>query len=169
MPHCSRFVQPKLLAMACAAALLVFAGGMTACSQLETTAQPREPSPLEQNKQVAVGFLTMIFNDHKVGEAFAQYSVPDYIQHNPFAATGAQAAINFLGPYLQQNPEVRTDIKRVIAEGDLVAIHNHPKRNAADRGRAVVDIFRIKNGKVVEHWDVVQDVPERSANENTMF
>jgi predicted SnoaL-like aldol condensation-catalyzing enzyme len=152
-----------------ALALPWLALGIGACSQLPTTPQPHQPSSAEQNKQIAVAFLTMIFNDHQVAEAFEKYSVPDYRQHNPFAASGAPAAISFLAPYLQQNPEFHTDIKRVIAEGDLVAIHNNPKRNASDRGRAVVDIFRVTNGKVVEHWDVVQDVPERSANENTMF
>jgi predicted SnoaL-like aldol condensation-catalyzing enzyme len=144
-----------------------------ACSQPQTEPQPEQQpdqqSQLEKNKEIAVGFLTMIFNDHKVAEAFEKYSVPDYIQHNPYAATGAQAAIDFLGPYLEQNPEASTDIKRVIAEGDLVAIHNNPKANPNDRGRAVVDIFRIENGRAVEHWDVVQDIPEKSANDNTMF
>jgi predicted SnoaL-like aldol condensation-catalyzing enzyme len=85
------------------------------------------------------------------------------------AATGAQAAINFLGPYLKSNPAYKGEIKRVIAEGDLVAIHNHVTSGPTDRGRAVVDIFRVENGKVVEHWDVVQDVPAKSANDNTMF
>lgn len=140
-------------------ALLVL-GSLTAASAQSQT---------EKNKKIAVAFLTMIFNEHKVEEAFQLYSVPDYKQHNPFAATGAKAAIDFLGPYLKQNSEARTDIVRVIAEGDLVAIHNNPKANAKDRGRAVVDIFRLANGKVVEHWDVVQDIPEKSANSNTMF
>jgi len=129
----------------------------------------RAQSQTEQNKKIAVAFLTMIFNDHKVEEAFKLYAVPEYKQHNPFAASGAEAAIKFFVPYLKQNPEVRTEIKRVIAEGDLVAIHNNPKSNAQDRGRAVVDIFRVVNGKVVEHWDVVQDIPEKSMNNNTMF
>jgi predicted SnoaL-like aldol condensation-catalyzing enzyme len=126
-------------------------------------------SQIEKNKKIAVSFLTMIFNEHKVAEAFELYSVPDYKQHNPYAASGAKPAIDFLGSYMKQNPQCRTDIKRVIAEGDLVAIHNNPKSNPSDRGRAVVDIFRIENGKVVEHWDVVQDVPAQSANSNTMF
>jgi predicted SnoaL-like aldol condensation-catalyzing enzyme len=134
-----------------------------------TAAQSKTQSQVEQNKKIAVAFLNMIFNEHKVEEAFKTYSVPDYKQHNPYAASGAKAAIDFLGPYLKSNPEAKTEIKRVIAEGDLVAIHNNPKQNAKDRGRAVVDIFRIENGKVVEHWDVVQDVPEKSANQNTMF
>ena len=126
-------------------------------------------SQTEKNKKIALAFFNMIFNEHKVEEAFRLYSVPEYKQHNPFAATGAQPAIDFLGPYLQKNPQARAEVKHVIAEGDLVAIHNNPKQNPNDRGRAVVDIFRIENGKVVEHWDVVQDVPEKSANNNTMF
>ncbi|MEJ2109459.1 MAG: nuclear transport factor 2 family protein [Acidobacteriota bacterium] len=152
-------------------AILLLALVGVACTQTqpEPEPQPDEQSQVEQNKEIAVAFLTMIFNEHKVKEAFDQYSVPDYIQHNPFAASGAEAAINFLGPYLEANPEAHTDIKRVIAEGDLVAIHNNPKMNATDRGRAVVDIFRIENGRAVEHWDVVQDIPEQSANDNTMF
>ena len=140
-------------------ALLLF-GSLTAANAQSQT---------EKNKKIAVDFLTMIFNEHKVAEAFKLYSVPEYKQHNPYAATGAQAAIDFLGGYVKQNPEARTEIKRVIAEGDLVAIHNNPKQNPKDRGRAVVDIFRIENGRVVEHWDVVQDVPEKSFNNNTMF
>jgi predicted SnoaL-like aldol condensation-catalyzing enzyme len=126
-------------------------------------------SQTEKNKKVAVAFYNMIFNEHKVEEAFKLYSVPEYKQHNPYAATGAQPAINFLGPYMKQNPQSKGEIKRVIAEGDLVAIHNHVTGGPTDRGRAVVDIFRLENGKVVEHWDVVQDVPEKSANTNTMF
>jgi predicted SnoaL-like aldol condensation-catalyzing enzyme len=126
-------------------------------------------SQTEKNKKIAVAFLNMIFNEHKVAEAFDLYSVPTYKQHNPLAKTGAKAAIEFLGPYLKGCAQCKTDIKRVIAEGDLVAIHNNPTSSAGDRGRAVVDIFRIENGKVVEHWDAVQDVPAQSANENTMF
>jgi predicted SnoaL-like aldol condensation-catalyzing enzyme len=147
----------------------IFAGILLVFLLLGTLTAAQAQSQAEKNKKIAVAFLTMIFNDHKVEEAFKLYAVPEYKQHNPYAASGAQAAINFLGPYLKANPEARTDIKRVIAEGDLVAIHNNPKQNAKDRGRAVVDIFRLENGRVVEHWDVVQDIPEKSANENTMF
>jgi predicted SnoaL-like aldol condensation-catalyzing enzyme len=145
------------------------AGAVLALLLVGSLTAVRAQSQTEKNKEIAVKFLTMIFNDHKVEEAFKLYSVPEYKQHNPYAASGAQAAISFFAPYLKANPEVRTEIKRVIAEGDLVAIHNNPKQNAQDRGRAVVDIFRVVNGKVVEHWDVVQDIPEKSANDNTMF
>jgi predicted SnoaL-like aldol condensation-catalyzing enzyme len=133
------------------------------------SAQSKAKSQTEKNKEVAIAFYNMIFVDHKVEEAFKLYSVPEYKQHNPMAATGAQPAISFLGPYLKSNPQYKGKIIRVIAEGDLVAIHNHVTSGPNDRGSAVVDIFRVENGKVVEHWDVVQSVPEKSANQNTMF
>jgi predicted SnoaL-like aldol condensation-catalyzing enzyme len=136
---------------------------------LGSLANAQTQSKTEENKKIAVAFLTMIFNEHKVAEAFDRYSVPDYKQHNPLAQSGAKAAINFLGPYLKQCAQCKTEIKRVIADGDLVAIHNNPTTKPDDRGSAVVDIFRIEKGKVVEHWDVVQPVPEKSANTNTMF
>lgn len=158
------------------AAILLMLSFTVACSQPQAESEsPAETqitdaqAQVEKNKEIAVNFLTMIFNDHKVAEAFELYADPIYIQHNPYAASGAEAAIGFLGPYVEANPGASTEIKRVIAEGDLVAIHNNPKMNPDDRGQAVVDIFRLENGKVVEHWDVVQAVPETSANENTMF
>ena len=66
-------------------------------------------------------------------------------------------------------PSSRSEIKRVVAEGDLVMLHVHSVREPGQRGRAIVDIFRVENGKIVEHWDVIQDVPDKSANTNTMF
>jgi predicted SnoaL-like aldol condensation-catalyzing enzyme len=151
--------------------ILLLSAFTVACSQPDPEAQAalQEQAQVKKNKETAVAFFNMIFNDHKVAEAFDLYADPIYIQHNPYAASGAQAAIDFLGPYLENTPEASADIKRVIAEGDLVAIHNNPKANAEDLGRAVVDIFRLENGKVVEHWDVVQNVPEKSMNDNTMF
>ncbi len=66
-------------------------------------------------------------------------------------------------------PNLRIDFKRLFAEEDLVVVHSHMKREPSDRGLAVVDIFRLDNDKVVEHWDVVQEVPENAANPNGMF
>src|SRR5512147_959186 len=89
----------------------IFAGIVLSLFLLASFAATQQ-SQVEKNKKTAVAFYNMIFNEHKVEEAFKLYSVPEYKQHNPFAATGAQAAINFLGPYLKSNPEARTDIKR---------------------------------------------------------
>ena len=66
-------------------------------------------------------------------------------------------------------PELHLDIKRMIAEGDLVVTHSHLENYPDDRGTAVVDLFRVENGKIVEHWDVLQPIPEQAANDNTMF
>jgi predicted SnoaL-like aldol condensation-catalyzing enzyme len=122
-----------------------------------------------KNKEIVVAFYKMIFQDHKVREALDLYVGDRYIQHNPLAPNGTEALIKFFEPYFANNPQARSEIKRVVAEGDLVWLHVHAKSSETDRGMAVVDIFRVENGKVVEHWDVVQPIPEKSANENTMF
>lgn len=122
-----------------------------------------------KNKEMVVAFYKMIFQDHKVREALELYVGDRYIQHNPMAPNGTEALIKFFEPYFANNPQARSEIKRVVADGDLVMLHVHAKANETDRGMAVVDIFRVENGKVVEHWDVVQPIPEKAANENTMF
>jgi predicted SnoaL-like aldol condensation-catalyzing enzyme len=120
-------------------------------------------------KEVVTKFMTQFYVDKKVREAFETWVDPGYIQHNPMAATGRDAAINFLEPFFAKNPNINYSIKRIIADGDLVAVHSHGKFAPEDRGIAVVDILRVKGCKVMEHWDVVQPVPEKSANTNTMF
>lgn len=120
-------------------------------------------------KEVASNFMTAFYVDKKVREAFETWVDPGYIQHNPMAATGRDAAIAFLEPFFASNPDIAYSIERIIADGDLVAIHAHGKFAPDDRGIAVVDILRIEGCKVMEHWDVVQPVPEISANENGMF
>jgi predicted SnoaL-like aldol condensation-catalyzing enzyme len=125
---------------------------------------------LERNKATVVAYYTTAFNDQKPEEAVAKYGGPVYIQHNPRAADGFQAFIDFVKLFTTQNPQLHVDIKRVIAECDLVVTHSHLTLNPNDRGSAVADIFRLnRKGKVVEHWDVIQAVPETSANDNTMF
>ena len=119
--------------------------------------------------KIAVEFLDMVFNQKKVKEGFDKYVGSYYKQHNPFAADGAQAAIDFLAPYLAKATGYRYDFKHVYVDGDIVVVHSHVKRDDNDRGSAVVDIFRLEKGKVVEHWDVIQPIPEKSANDNTMF
>jgi len=120
-------------------------------------------------KQIVTRFMTTFYVDRKVREAFETWVDPGYIQHNPMAATGRDAAVGFLAPFFEQHPEMHYSIKRIIADGDLVAVHSHGAMGANDRGLAVVDILRVKGCKVVEHWDVVQPVPEKSANGNGMF
>jgi predicted SnoaL-like aldol condensation-catalyzing enzyme len=125
---------------------------------------------LERNKATVVAYYTTAFNDQKPEEAVAKYGGPEYIQHNPLAANGFQAFIDFVKSFTAQYPQLHVDIKRVIAECDLVVTHSHLTLSPTDRGSAVADIFRLnREGKIVEHWDVIQPVPETSANDNTMF
>jgi predicted SnoaL-like aldol condensation-catalyzing enzyme len=146
--------------------ILGAAFAMTAC----VTASANEGRDVAaKNKAMVIEFYNMIFQEHKVREALAKYVGDRYIQHNPLAPNGTEALINFMEPYFAKNPQARSEIKRAVADGDLVWLHVHAKSSPTERGLAVVDIFRVENGKVVEHWDVVQPIPEKSANENTMF
>jgi predicted SnoaL-like aldol condensation-catalyzing enzyme len=120
-------------------------------------------------KEVVTRFMTRFYVDKKVREAFETWVDPGYVQHNPMAATGRDAAINFLEPFFAQHPDIHYSIARIIADGNLIAVHSHGKFAPDDRGIAVVDILRVEGCKVMEHWDVVQPVPEKSANSNGMF
>ncbi|MEU6550457.1 ester cyclase [Streptomyces sp. NPDC046915] len=101
--------------------------------------------------------------------ALDRYAVDPYYEHNPQHSNGIAAAKEVLAATFAALPEVTFTVKRVIAEGDYVAVHHHFKATPDDRGAAVIDFFRVRDGKVVEHWDVIQPVPATSANDNTMF
>jgi predicted SnoaL-like aldol condensation-catalyzing enzyme len=120
-------------------------------------------------KQVVTKFMTQFYVEKQVRKAFETWVDPGYIQHNPMAATGRDAAIGFLEPFFANNPGVNYTIKRIIADGNLVAVHAHGKFGPDDRGIAVIDILRVQGCKVMEHWDVVQPVPEKAMNTNGMF
>jgi predicted SnoaL-like aldol condensation-catalyzing enzyme len=137
-------------------------------AMLIAVAGPAFAADLEANKKIVVDFYNKGLND-KDFDAAAKYFGPRYVQHNPGAANGPEGFKRLVGFLKEKFPNSRNEIKRVIAEGDLVVLHVHSKRSPDDRGRAIVDIFKVENGKIVEHWDVVQDVPEKSANDNTMF
>ncbi|GAA1655922.1 nuclear transport factor 2 family protein [Fodinicola feengrottensis] len=124
---------------------------------------------LEQNKETARAYLDLAFNARRPMEAFDRYVGPSYVQHNPHAPDGAEASRKFLGAFVERFPQLRLDIRRVIAEGDLVVTHGLMKLTDAERGTAIVDIIRFADGKIVEHWDVAQPVPDDPANQNTMF
>lgn len=120
-------------------------------------------------KEVVTQFMTQFYVDKKVREAFETWVDPGYIQHNPMAQTGRDAAIQFLEPFFATHPDIHYTIARIIADGNLVAVHSHGVFSPGDRGIAIVDILRVEGCKVMEHWDVVQPVPEKSANTNGMF
>lgn len=124
----------------------------------------------DENKKLVLEFYERVLNK-KDADAAAKYVVPHYIQHNPRVPSGLAPLQAFVRELKRTSPEARSTVKRVIAEGDLVVLHSHVQRGAGpqDRGLALVDIFRIENGMIVEHWDVMQAVPETSANQNGMF
>jgi predicted SnoaL-like aldol condensation-catalyzing enzyme len=121
------------------------------------------------NKQVVRDFYETAFVKHLPAEAMKNFVGDKYIQHNPHVKDGPEPFITYFTGFYKKNPKATTEIKRMVSEGDLVAVHAHSRANAKDRGYAAIDIFRLENGKIVEHWDAVQPVPEKSANTNTMF
>lgn len=121
------------------------------------------------NKELVTSFYKLAFNDHQPVEAMKKYVGSQYTQHNPYVADGKQPFIDFFVEFQKKHPQSHVEIKRVVAEGDLVVVHVHSKLDPKDGGRAVMDIFRVQDGKIVEHWDVGQSIPEKPANKNTMF
>jgi predicted SnoaL-like aldol condensation-catalyzing enzyme len=124
---------------------------------------------LERNKQTVIAFFTHAFNDKQPEDAVAKYVGAQYIQHNPDTPDDAAAFVETTKRLIAQSPALSVEIKRVIAEGDFVVTHDLVQRTTDDRGFAGIDIFRLENGKIVEHWDARQPVPEKSAHNNTMF
>ena len=124
----------------------------------------------EQNKQAVWEFYDLAFNQQQPEQAVQRYLGSSYKQHNPMAGDGPEPFIGFVRWITGEHPKLRFEKKRIIAEGDLVMVHSHLIPAPGARGTAVMDIFRLDgNGKIIEHWDVLQDVPETAKNMNTMF
>ena len=125
-------------------------------------------SQLEANKKTVLEFYDLIIN--KKDYAAAQPYIGSYYrQHNPFVAEGPEGLAAFIAWLKTEYPEAHSEVKRVFADGDHVILHVHSMRPPHPRGRAIIEIFRLEEGRIVEHWDTIQEIPETSANDNGMF
>ncbi len=123
----------------------------------------------EQNKQIALAFYDKLINDFDPETAFNLYGGATYRQHTPVIEDGREGVTKFIHSLRETYPKSHMEVKKAFSDGDMVILHCHWVRSPGELGNAVVDFFRVENGKVVEHWDVIQPIPETAANNNTMF
>ncbi len=150
-----------------AIAALALAPALTAVPVLAETAG-RDFAREEANRKLVIEFYDTVFNKHEV-ERGAAVIIDSYKQHNPMVPDGKKPFVDYFTGHFKENPQSKARIVRSATDGDLVYLHIHSTEKDGDRGRAIVDIFRVTDGKITEHWDVIQPVPETAANNNTMF
>ena len=150
-----------------AIAALALAPALTAVPVLAENAG-RDFAREEANRKLVIEFYDTVFNKHEV-EKGAAVIVDSYKQHNPMVPDGKKPFVDYFTGHFKENPQSKARIVRSATDGDLVYLHIHSTEMDGDRGRAIVDIFRVTDGKITEHWDVIQPVPETAANNNTMF
>jgi predicted SnoaL-like aldol condensation-catalyzing enzyme len=122
----------------------------------------------ERNRTVITDFARLFYAEKQVRTAFERHVAADYIQHNPGIADGRAAAIAALEPKFS-SPTARFAVKRILVDGEYAMIHLHARPDEQSRGGAVADIYRLRGGKVVEHWDVLQPIPAEIKNPHPMF
>jgi predicted SnoaL-like aldol condensation-catalyzing enzyme len=121
-----------------------------------------------RNRDVVLDFYESGVNRRDYAGAFRHLD-PSYVQHNPSASDGPEGLREFFTRLEESYPDFRVEIRRVFIEGDMVAVHVRSFNGPTTNGEAGVNIFRLENGKIVEHWDVIQPIPERMPHSNTMF
>jgi predicted SnoaL-like aldol condensation-catalyzing enzyme len=127
-----------------------------------------DQAQMEQNKKTVAALYDAVLNKKDFDEA-KKYLGPRYTQHNPTAKDGPEGLQGFINFLKEKFPNGHSEIKRIFADGDFVIVHVHAVREPGTRGNAIFDLFKLENGKVVEHWDAVQPIPETAQNTNGMF
>lgn len=122
----------------------------------------------ESNRRIVTDFARIFYGEKDVRRAFELHVAPDYTQHNPSIVDGRDAAVEMLAPKFSA-PGATFTIQRILVDGDLAVIHLHGQPDPAALGGAVADFYRLADGKIVEHWDVLQQVPADSVNPHPMF
>jgi predicted SnoaL-like aldol condensation-catalyzing enzyme len=146
--------------------LIAFCLLTTACSGGQAPEETGQAMP--DNRAIVTDFARLFYTERDVPKAFGTYVVEDYIQHNPGVADGRDAAVAMLDPmFSEAGREFR--IKQILVDGDMAVIHVHAIPAPGERGASVFDMYRLEGGKIVEHWDAIQPVPETSANPHPMF
>jgi predicted SnoaL-like aldol condensation-catalyzing enzyme len=131
-------------------------------------ARAADAAQMEANKKIVLDFYDKAINQKDFAAASKHFG-NRYVQHNPIAEDGPEGLRKFIEFLRSKFPNYKSEFKRVFADGDYVIVHVHNMREPGTRGRAIIDIFKLENGKIVEHWDVAQDIPEKAANNNGMF
>jgi predicted SnoaL-like aldol condensation-catalyzing enzyme len=137
----------------------------------QAQAQMTDAQKMERNKKNVVAFYNAVLNE-KDFEKAKTYVGATYIQHNPIGADGLDGIKGFINFLREKFPNNKSEIKRVFAEGNYVIVHVHAVREPGQRGNAIFDLFRLDDdGKVLEHWDAVQPIPDPATalNKNGMF
>jgi predicted SnoaL-like aldol condensation-catalyzing enzyme len=147
---------------------LMFAATVVILLAAVPWARAASPQELEANKQTVRAFEDAALNQ-KDFEAASKYLGSRYTQHNPTAADGPEGLKAYMAFLKEKFPNNHSEIKHIFADGDYVIVHDHAVREPGTRGNAIVNIYKLENGKVVEHWDVIQPIPEKPANANGMF
>ena len=124
----------------------------------------------EKNKELVTAFYELAINQKKPTESADKYIGPPYTQHNPdVSKNGLEGFVQFIEGMFKKHPDLSVTIHRAVADENFVALHVHLKRDERDPGIAVAEFFRVLNGRIVEHWDVMQPVPDKTASGNSMF
>jgi len=123
---------------------------------------------LSRNKKLVCDFYELAINQKNFEEA-RKFLGSTYVQHNPTIRDGEEGLRDFIDLFRDKFPGSRVEFKRVIAQDDYVVLHSHGTSGPHPNGTALVDIFRVRDGEIVEHWDVMQEIPEGARNENSMF